>query len=209
MKQIDMTHPANNRITFAELLESEGNLEKIASGYRAHFVLYGKETPQDFTVEEVAAYDARLPQVFDAIIAQEHNVKGSSIPRVFVDWINRTLTHWTHPVQITLPTGYEFYISKIDAIRKYPAPSGGIELSVECYQRPHVLEGADGIEYVKGVSYNDVVIPYAELEKYYPGWKVRMDLLSQLSTSRAELLADVFQAPSPVRPANLQGLDFD
>lgn len=205
-----MTTPASARITFAELLTSEGNLEKIPTGYRAHFVLFGKATPQDFTVEEVAAYDPRLPKAFDAILADEPKIQGvTRTPRVFVDWINRTLTHWSNPVQITLKTGYQFYISRIDAIRKYPSSEDCVELSVECYRTPHVIESPGTVEYVKGVTYNDVEIPYTELEKYYPGWKVRMDLMSQLPTTRGELLDYVFQTSTPVAAEDLSGLDFE
>lgn len=202
-----MTSIKNHLITFEEFLKLGGNLQKTGAGYRANFQASNALCSCELSTEAIAKVDMRLPKVIDAMFEEEGKFRtDKSMSRVYVQTIQSTLNHWDYPVQVKTIHNHSVYINKITKVLQYPTPRGDVALSVECSRH---INHIDGIPYVTTTVVNDIEVPLEELDRFYPGWQTRYDVLSQLGYVNPDLVDQVFQKPQSVSPIPMGNVSFD
>lgn len=202
-----MPYTPNPPISFAAFLKHGGNLQRNNGAYIAHFHHGDKLAQQVISEEEIAAYEARLPEVLRAMFDDKDKRKTAfSTSRVYTQSINNTLRYWEHPVRVKLLDGRDMYINAIDRIWIYPTQNNTAKLGVSCHA---YLNRIGELTYVEDTVRKDVEVPVSELDKYYPGWSVRYDMLSQLGYQMQEMVDQVFKKPDALAPMPLGDISFE
>lgn len=197
----------NHPITFEEFMELGGNLQKRTSGYLANFRFGSSLCSCEMSTADVSNVDERLPKVIDAMFEVEGQCRtDKSLSRVYVQAIKTTRRFWDHPVHVRLSNNQSVYIHKIVNIFQKSPSNGDTVLEIECSRYVNTI---DDIPYITTSTLNTVHIPAEELERFYPGWQTRLEVLSELGYSSSELANQVFQKPQPVANMPMDNVSFD
>lgn len=182
-------------ISFSELLTKKGNLREVADGYLASYVENGDNDDDDlhkciFTIDEIARADARLPS---AIAVMLGTLNSSANPRsmIYIQWLSDTLKHWDSPIKMTDIYNDTFYIKDITDIHMFTP--GDEKVNLIChYYTPYTHRG---IDYAMEAEWDQLIVPVSEVDKYYPGWCQKYEIMKTLEPDvpTSNLLPFVFQ----------------
>jgi hypothetical protein len=142
-----------------------------------------------YSDNELAAADPRLPKVVAKLCRQ---YKHSSVP---LSSIFNTIDFWKNPVFLKGANGETYAIRKFKEVKNIDRETGLVQLVVESYH--HFRAGS--CPYVTYQEELTLTFSSEELEKRYPGWFVRYDVLGVLATDDAEMLQSLFQQAPKVR----------
>jgi hypothetical protein len=98
------------------------------------------------------------------------------------------------------------YIYKIKEILQNPNASGHITLSATC---SYTLSTIDDISYVSKSLIKNISVSPTELERFYPEWQNRHQLLIALGYEKTELAEQLFVKPQQSKLLALNNVTFD
>lgn len=177
------------QITFAEFLVSGFYLEDTGgSTVRGVHAVNGKSVETEFTAEQVNTLDPRLFGTIQIMFTQLH----SKASRLGANWLSDTLEYWNNPLYLSEFMGTPLPMAEIDKLHKYNTENKTITVIGYMFNEHE----AEGVKFAAGKRWVEFRVSWAEFEKHFPGWKVRYDLLSSLSTTDDELVKAVCQRPA-------------
>lgn len=188
-------------IDLHQFLEIGIDIDKIDNGIRGHYLGVLRTCYSDFSNDTLASLDSRLPltvaAMFDAL-----NNRSDRLP---ARWLSDTLSYWENPVALRAVPGdvcpaYITKLSKMDDVTQ-AVHIGGYAYSI--------VEKNDTV-FAAGQKWFDCVTTYAELDKHYPGWQVRYNVMAALDIPERDMFLSVFPRQPLKTPTipSLQGNDY-
>lgn len=186
-----MTTLINHPITFEEFLKEGGNLHKWSDGYRLNFEVDGQLAECTISKESINDYDPRLLLIIEDMTSQF--VGTFSIRRVYTKSLLWSLDHWENPMPITVRHYGDINLNAVDNILKYDPLDDYVSLMASIYYR---VSRVGDLTYVEDVTRKQIDVPKTELDKYYPGWSLRYELMDNVAADKKVLMAAVFPCPT-------------
>lgn len=166
----------------------------------------GYSVREDFTNEQLAAIDARLPVILDRMF---NNVRTPAVPllTIFTGWLLNTFKHWDNPHAVCDTTGEKFNILEVTRFIRFEPNPEYVSIRATCYK----VQYESGIPYVAHTKVEQISVSIAELEKNFPGWRQRYDIMQSLGVDMDELVATVFPRDSQIKASqiDMHGVEFD
>lgn len=201
-----MTTNQNGEMTFREAIEYGGSLDQTLDGVRISYIHNAKLLNKEFTNADIANVDPRLPRVLAAMFDA---VKVNDIPilTIYSSWVINTLSIWENPLAIVDIHNETHYVQDLMAFLDGSETTDILKISGSGYPLYHV----DGIPYVKHTAWITLEVTPAELDKHFPGWEIRYDLLSALGSSKDEIYKSVFTRESTYQdiPPSIAKITFE
>lgn len=197
------------RSRFMRLISKKGILEKKGKLVQLR---YGKiddngyAEHEDFTTEDLASVDPRLPVILDRMF---NNVRTPAVPilTIFTGWLINTFKHWDNPQALCDSDGEKYHVLEVTRFIRFEQNPEYVRIRATCYNVEHV----SGIPYVTHTKVEQISVHVDELEKNFPGWQQRYGMMQALGVDMDELVATVFPRDAEVKPGQvtMQGVEFD
>lgn len=195
----EITQP---QISFSEYLKLKFSLEKNGETFKGQYLNDAERVDVYFTESDINTVNPKLADALNAMFSTRHS-PSDTVP---VDWLNDTIQYWESPIKLKNIHGTEVVFSEVIVLGGYSEKNDAIELKGFVFN----IHEKDGIHFVAGRRMGDFFIPSKELEKHYPGSKIRYELLSAVNTEPRELVKLVLQSTiEPVLTQALPQASFD
>lgn len=169
---------------------------------RGYYGLNGRLVCYDFPKEELISVDERLPGVLQVRFYQQNDPQAV-LP---VAWVQNTLDYWSSRINLQVTNSRTHPIASVESITELYEVAQEARISAIKYDE----SWDDDVYFATGTHWFDCVVSYAELEKHYPGWRVRYELMASLANGPVELRNSVFQRPSaPGATVSMDNIDFE
>lgn len=193
----------DEKISFESFLGNTfANMAMRTGGIRGYFGSSDQLVYQDFSNEEIAKVHPNLPGIIQVRFYQQHNPENL----LSTNWVLQTLSYWNDPLTLKTTDGRTVALVSINNVKEVYDKTYEVQLDVTKYK----LSYDDDTLFVVDTAWTGIFVAFAELEKVYPGWKARYDLLVSLGTDTADLVKEVFNRQCrKLEPLPLHGVDFD
>lgn len=190
---------------FASLLEGNYRIRLMAGGaYRVLLHKFADEPFVHFTAEQLHQVDKRIPEVLYAMYSTDSNIRNT----VPTEWLRNTLNYMDNPVLLKDVFSRVYPVKEVSSVSWFDNDRSNVTISVVYYDY-HRLEP---LPYMTVTAETYITVATRELEKHYPGWLVRYDLLNVLDVDSKTLKPEVFAKPCTTNlntNTALTGLTFD
>lgn len=184
------------------LNKSSASMAMQPDGIRGYFGSNDRLVYQDFPSEEIARVHPDLPGVIQVRFYQQHNPENL-LPTA---WVLLTLSYWNDPLTLKTTDGRTVAIGSVNNVKAVYDKTAEAQLDVTKYK----LSFDQDTMFVVNTAWTGIFVSFAELERLYPSWKSRYDLLMSLGAPMEELVSAVFvRETRPVKAVNLEGVDFE
>lgn len=194
-------------ISFADFLHTGGELTKTAGGYYAQYTANTQSYVQLFTLDDVSTVDERLPLVIDALLTSKYGQHTEG--RVYTKALLLTLHHWSNPSPIFSTGKKQHHVLRVTGVSVVPH-SANVKLWANAYTNVALT---NSVPYVTNSRMMAFEVSKRELERHYPGWQTRYQVMQDLQTDSIETLQLVFARPvKDVEQANtfdMSAISFD
>lgn len=181
--------PSAQHKDFAHYLRGDYRLGYVRPG--TCFVFLSTE-PDDsavvFSDAELKAVDERLPAIIEGMTSSEFRFRR----RVSTNWVRNTLSYMDDPVAITDIFKMQYLVKLVSGISFLEKDRSGVTLSVMYYDFVRL----EPVPYITDIKESFITVATTELDKFYPGWLTRYDMLCALGSSKDELVTGSFTRSS-------------
>lgn len=167
--------------TFLEYLNQPGSMAQEENGVSASYLQDGNFYLARYSWEDIDKLDWRLSRVMKHMFRPDKRYLSNT-------WVNNTLAYWNNPVPLVDTKGIEHAVEGIYTLLVFNRNTRMVHLVSDDWE----LSSVDGITYATRTKDEEYMVTADELEKKYPGWESRYDVLVSLDTSQRELVAGVF-----------------
>jgi hypothetical protein len=169
--------------TFEEYLSETGTMVREDNGVSASYLHEGKLKFVRYSWAELDALDPRLATVVKHMF-------DSDIYYVSSTWVNNTLAYWKNPVPLLDNKNNEHAVESVATVLMFNRNTEMVRLVTIDWE----LATVGDITYATRTKDEEYMVTSDELDKKYPGWKTRYDVLTSLETSQRELMDGVFNS---------------
>lgn len=166
-------------------MSTHGHIESLHNGYRLHRKVDRKDVYSDYTIEDLAKLDPKIPDVLTTLF-DTHIACRKRVPLV---WLHNTLSYMNNPLHLKDIFKSNYVVKEITSISFFEKDRTSVTISVMQYDY-FCLEPKP---YITGESETYITVACDELDKHFPGWLARYDVLTSLNTDKEELLECVFK----------------
>lgn len=182
-----MTAIINHPISFETFLKEGGNLYRVRDGYVLNFEVNGALAECNISKDSIAEYDPRLGLIIDDMASQ--HVGSWSIRRIYVQSLLWSRAHWENPMPMKVRHFGVIHLNRVHNILKFDPQDDHVTLMASIYYR---VSRVGDLTYVEDVTRKQIEVEKTELDKYYPGWSLRYELMENVAGNRDDILAAVF-----------------
>lgn len=195
-------------ISFRDFIGTGGSLLKEGDVYIAQYGATTSPFTHTFTKSDIAEFDSRMPVVIEALFTGEYGKKTGG--RVFTKALALTLHHWQYDNPVRCADHSKRYITRVNSVPEHTETRTQIKLNANTYSQVLLV---DDIPYVTHIRSTVFSVNKAELEKHFPGWKLRYDLMMEVQGDMDTLINAVFTRPKSTATnaldMELPGIAFD
>lgn len=167
--------------TFAEYLSLNGSMVQEENGVSGTYIVDGHLYFVRYRWEDIDMLDSRLSTVMKHMFSQDNYYLSNT-------WLNNTLAYWENPEPLVDNKGHAHAVEGIYALLVFNRNTRMVHLVSDDWE----LTSVEGITYATRTKDEEYMVTTDELEKKYPGWETRYDILTSLDTSQRELMEGVF-----------------
>lgn len=200
----DLVTNTATTIPFHEFLSSSGGtLTRLHSGVEASFLKQGGWVTSRYSWEDLESIDARLAKVVSAMFTPE----GQRVSYVSAYWMNNTIKFWKNPTPLFDVEGAPYVVDEVTQVLSFNRLTQVVTIAAVVCK----VFKVDVIDYVRHTENADIVTTVAELEKTFPGWKMRYDVMTALGVEQRELMTSVFtrEAIPPCQALSVRDVTFE
>lgn len=177
-------------ISFAEFILNSGELKKTNTSYTGQYSINGQPYLRSFTYEDIEHVDMRLPTVIEALLASKYGDRTNG--SVFTKPLLLSLHHWNNPVPILSTDKKRHYLVRVTGVSATSSLSKSLKLWANAYTDVAL---ADGVPFVVNSRVMAFEVAKSELDRHFPGWQTRYQVMQDLQTDSIETLQLVFARP--------------
>lgn len=189
--------------SFKEFISSKGSLSKTVGGYEACVNVNGTYQSYPYSREDIESADPKAYLIVEELFVLMGRVQ-SGLPMVQAEHIAASLSYWENPLLLTSTTGLGYHVGKINGIMEKKEDVDEFELSVVI----NVMNSSAKGNFVERTSWGTVEVSGTELDKHFPGWRIRYSLLKSLNTEHKELVKAVFSKHEICYEQSIEGVSF-
>lgn len=185
------------------LTSNGGTLTRLYTGVEASFIKGGNWVTQRYSWDDLASIDSRLPATVKAMFTDTDN----EVNYVSSYWVNNTIKFWKDPTPLRDVNRRAYTVDEVLQVLSFNRLTEVVDLAAVVCK----VFTVGGVEYVKHTTNADIKTTSAELEKTFPGWKMRYDVMTALAVEQRELMGTVFTRDKPVLPETVcvAGVTFE
>lgn len=195
-------------ISFRDFINTGGSLRKEDTGYIAEYGSTKERYTHTFSRADIALFDTRMPIVVDALFTGEYGKKTAG--RVYAKALALTLHHWQFDTPVRCEDHCKRYITRINSVQDYMEHRSTVKLNANTYADILYVEDIPYVTHSRDTVFS---VNKKELEKHFPGWKLRHDLMLEVQGGPSTLINAVFTRPttstSNALDTQLPGVQFD
>jgi hypothetical protein len=177
-------------ITFADFLLKSGILKKTDNGYSGEYFTGGQSYASEFTPHEITQVDERLVDVVEALLASKYAERTNGL--VYAKPLLLTLHHWNNPVPVLSSDKKRHYVVKVTGVSAMSYMPAYVKLWANAYTDVAITNGTPYVLNSRVLAFE---VAKKELERHYPGWEKRYQVMQDLQTDSIETLQLVFTKP--------------
>lgn len=179
-------------------MKEKGFAHYLAGDYRLGYVRPGtclvflSTEPDDsavvFSDEDLKAVDTRLPCILEGMTSSEFRFRR----RVSTTWVRNTLNFMDDPVPLTDIFKMQYLVKLVSGITIFEKDRSAVTISVVYYDFVRL----EPVPYITDIKESFITVATEELNKFYPGWLAKYDMLCALGSTKREIVSGTFMRPS-------------
>jgi hypothetical protein len=178
-------HVEQEKPDFASLLAGNFRIRLMPDmSFRVLLHKFADEPFVAFTKEQLSLTDERIPEV----LLNMYDTGSAIRNTVPTEWLRNTLTYMDNPVALKDVFCHVYALKEISSVSWFDNDRSNVTISIVHYDY-HRLKP---LPYLTVTAETYITVATRELEKHYPGWLVRYDLLNVLDADAKTLKPEVF-----------------